>query len=866
MSSLWGDEFEVSAKPEKVKKIVEKASKPKTLKVEKKTVTKKNASIEEVIDNIKNEVYKTLGRYADDTVVIDNVTDLTHYIDKAIQNKVIAIDTETNNSLQPITCKIMGLCLYTPGEKNAYIPVNHVNRVTNELLPNQVTEEDIRVQLERINEAKTDIIMHNGKFDYEVLKCTCNVECVPMWDTMVASKILDENESAKLKDQYRIHIDSTQEKYDIEHLFEKMEYAIFDPALFALYAATDSFITYKLYVWQKEQFAKLGNEKLYWVFKNIEMPVVEVVANMELTGVEIDKEYGKRLSEKYHKKLDALDKKLEEELAKLHDKIEAWRLTEDAQFKPQSKKPNKDGKYTLQKSKSEQLADPPQVTSPTQLAILMYDVFDVGVIDKKSPRGTGEDILVAIEKKYPELKLCSLILEKRGLEKLIGTYIDKIPEYVCEKDNRLHCSYQQYGAGTGRFSCIREGTKISMPGGDKNIEDVKVGDDVYCYDDNNKLQLSKVKNVWYTGDRECVRLSWRSKYNSSLTGELVCTPDHFIKTAEGWKMAKDLKPEDSILYVHRRVSENSVALYGWHSQGNEEEHLWIKNVFYNKKSSSLNIHHIDHNRCNNSLDNLTIVTTKEHSAIHRSEVSKDYQWGNECTYSYDQLMSMCENVDWELTKINHDLASVKNWLESYHINYIQKYTESYSSRPWIVNGNKKYKNLHLPLSKSNLMYALELSNGDTETASGYFGVSIVEFENSCNKYELLTNHNVVSIEYLPDCYRVYDIEVEKYHNFIAGELCVHNCSSPNLQNIPSHNQEIRLLFKAAGSTPTQEEIADNSISVFSCYEFERDNGEWVEAKSLSVGDKVSVVDDVLGEIFAEIKNIVVDNSKYIIEF
>ena len=90
-------------------------------------------------------------------------------------------------------------------------------------------------------------------------------------------------------------------KYDIEHLFADVEYAQVDPEIFALYAATDSFMTYKLYEWQKKQFEKLGHERLYWLFLNVEMPIVEVAAEMELTGIEIDKEYGKRLSAKYHK-------------------------------------------------------------------------------------------------------------------------------------------------------------------------------------------------------------------------------------------------------------------------------------------------------------------------------------------------------------------------------------------------------------------------------------------------------------------------------------------------------------------------------------------------------------------------------------
>ena len=91
--------------------------------------------------------------------------------------------------------------------------------------------------------------------------------------------------------------------------------------------------------------------------------------------------------------------------------------------------------------------DPPQLTSPMQFAILLYDVLKTPVIDKKSPRGTGEDILKQIDN-----PLCSLVLEKRGIEKLIGTYIDKLPQCINPKDKRLHAHFNQCGTDTGRFS------------------------------------------------------------------------------------------------------------------------------------------------------------------------------------------------------------------------------------------------------------------------------------------------------------------------------------------------------------------------------------------------------------------------------
>ena len=444
--SLWGDEFEVPSEKKEVKKVAKKVSSPKDPKVEtRKAMKSKTVSTFDKLQLIYEEVNRVLGGYTSNTKVITSKDELSKYIDEAIRNGIIAIDTETNNSLEPLTCLLMGACIYTPGQLSAYIPVHHTQPDTDILIENQLTESDIKEQFERLSNTK--ILMHNGKFDYEVIKCTCNCVLNIYWDTEIAARILDENELAGLKKQYILHIDSTQEKYDIEHLFQGIPYAYVKPEIFALYAATDAYITYRLYEWQKEQFNKPGNEKLFDLFMNVEMPIVPVCAEMELYGIEIDKEYAKRLSNKYHKKVDEVNAKIDAELSKYSDKISAWRLTKEANYKERNSKPNKTGEFTYKKSKNEQLENPPQLNSPTQLAILLYDILGTPAQDKKSPRGTGEEILQKIN-----LPICDLILEKRGLEKLIGTYIDKIPECVNSKDNRLHAHFNQLGAGTGRFS------------------------------------------------------------------------------------------------------------------------------------------------------------------------------------------------------------------------------------------------------------------------------------------------------------------------------------------------------------------------------------------------------------------------------
>lgn len=458
--NLWGDDFVV---PDNTKDILNKTKNVKTVKT--KTVDQKLKSktipVSEKIVLITENVHKILGKFADDTVVIKTREQLTQYIDKAISNGVIAIDTETNNSLDPISCKLMGGCIYTPGEKNAYIPINHVDINTRERLAWQLTEQDIKEEFDRLG--TTVIVMHNGKFDYEVLKCTCNCILHIDWDTLVGAKVLDENEPfVGLKSQYKDKIDSSAEKYDIEHLFNHMEYAIFDPELFALYAATDAFITYKLYVWQKTHFELPENTRIYDLFKDIEMPLVVVIAEMELAGMCIDQEYAQRLSKKYHKILSEIDAQIDTEMKNLKPTIDTWRLTAEANYRPPSDKARK-------KSKNEQLAFPVNFDSPIQLAILLYDVLKCPQVSRNKPRGTGEDILTEIYERT-KLPILNAILERRSITKLVSTYIDVIPELARRwGDGRVRTHFNQYGAATGRLSSSDPLNFQNIPSHNKEI-------------------------------------------------------------------------------------------------------------------------------------------------------------------------------------------------------------------------------------------------------------------------------------------------------------------------------------------------------------------------------------------------------------
>ena len=440
MPGLFGDEFDITLKKQDINSLIKKANNPGEEEDNVKKVLKSSAvSLEERLAIIKQRVLETLGKQAKNVLVIKDRETLHNYISDCIKAGRIAIDTETNNSLDPVTCKLMGPCFYAPGLKQAYVPLNHVDPNTHKRLEWQLTENDVKEELQRVLDAKTYIVMHNGKFDYEVIKCTCGIAVSPNWDTIIGARILDENEFAdaktSLKYIYTKYIDPSQAKYDIEELFENIQYALVDPEIFALYAATDSMMTDKVYLLEIERFnnplyamhtRKAGNVTLTipglkWVFENIEMPIVTVTAEMELAGVCVDTVFGERLKYKYNEQLAALDNKISAQMKILKPLIKYWKLLPLANRKTKVFQPKKSklaiskieekypyldletGKrYKWGKAKALQIDDEVSLSSPTQLAILFYDIFKCPAPSTKKPRGTGEDELIKLSESLKE--------------------------------------------------------------------------------------------------------------------------------------------------------------------------------------------------------------------------------------------------------------------------------------------------------------------------------------------------------------------------------------------------------------------------------------------------------------------------------
>ena len=138
------------------KKILNKTEK-KTAKV----TGKVGKNIGEQIALIKQNVENNLGEYRDKYQCIRYDVDLQDFIDKCIEVGWVAIDTETMG-LNPMLDDIVGFSLFTPGFKAVYIPINHIDYMTNQKLNNQISKEVCKEQLQRLVDANVKFILFNN--------------------------------------------------------------------------------------------------------------------------------------------------------------------------------------------------------------------------------------------------------------------------------------------------------------------------------------------------------------------------------------------------------------------------------------------------------------------------------------------------------------------------------------------------------------------------------------------------------------------------------------------------------------------------------------------------------------------------------
>lgn len=423
--------------PNRVDKSGDKRIAKKAVTTTKAPKTVKGGAILGRINEIKAMVEKNLGKYKDDYVIIREPEQLSEYLSHCIKNRVISIDTETSG-LDPLQDTLVGICIYTPKLPAAYIPLNHISYVTGVKASDQLDMKLVKEEFERIIQEHIDIIMFNAKFDMRFLRNQLGLrEIYCTWDCYLAAKLMNENEPTHgLKALHRKYVlQGKGDAFSFDELFKRVSFDKIPVQTGYLYAAHDAVITYEFYEYQKQYVyydptegpeARNGMNGVSWVFFNIEMPCIEVVADMEDAGICLDIEYASELAEKYNDMLKEIEERFYKQCDKFGKQLDAYRAQQGAANK---------------------LEYPINISSSSQIAIMLYDVLEIKPPEPKSPRGTGEEILEKID--HP---IAKIILEYRGVKKLLTTYIEKLPECVNPQDGRVHCSFNQYGAVTGRFS------------------------------------------------------------------------------------------------------------------------------------------------------------------------------------------------------------------------------------------------------------------------------------------------------------------------------------------------------------------------------------------------------------------------------
>lgn len=395
------------------------ASKLKASKVSSKT----GDTLYDTINIIKQKVAQELGIYGDKYIRINTLDQLEDYVQYCAKNGIYGIDTETS-SLDPISCNLVGISLKTPGLDACYIPLNHISYVTGQRSQNQLELSEVSQCLKPLLGVSS--VMHNAKFDINVMKCQLGLDFSKslVWDTMVCAKLLDHREKAGLKYQHSIKIQKVKKVNDYSELFDKVNFADIPISTGYLYAARDAEMTLELYEYQKNIIESQGYEKLNELYTQIELPLVSVVADMQLRGVGINIELCEQLSKKFHKvRSNAID-----EIQRICE------IYKEDIVKYQRKNPTSKFKMPLNQSSND------------QVAMFLFDVLGLET-PKKNSRSVDVEALTMLD--HPVSKA---LLEFRKVEKLLTTYVDKLPNTAHPQTGCVHASFNQNGTDTGRMS------------------------------------------------------------------------------------------------------------------------------------------------------------------------------------------------------------------------------------------------------------------------------------------------------------------------------------------------------------------------------------------------------------------------------
>ncbi len=313
-------------------------------------------------------------------------------------------DTETTSE-EPVLAKLAGISFCWKEGAAYYVGV--CEECENKKL-------DIKVVLGKLKDVFENKAIkkagQNIKYDYIVLaNYGIRVKGIA-FDTMVASYLLNPSKLNHNLDDISIEYLGHKMTTPIEDLIGKGKHAItmdkVDVDKVSCYSCEDSDVTFRL---KKILEKELSKKDLDSLFYDVEMPLIEVLAQMEMDGVSIDGAYLKELSVEMEKKLERLTKKI-------------YELAE--------------GEFNI--------------NSPKQLSAILFDKLKLPIIKRtKTGISTDEDVLTKLASKHP---LPEKLLEYRELSKLRSTYVDNLPSLINPATGKLHTSFNQTVTATGRLS------------------------------------------------------------------------------------------------------------------------------------------------------------------------------------------------------------------------------------------------------------------------------------------------------------------------------------------------------------------------------------------------------------------------------
>ena len=349
----------------------------------------------------ENSSFESLKTVQHDYKLVENEADLLKLRDYFLTNEILSLDTETT-STSPIDAELVGLSFAVKEFEAFYVPIpakrEEALRIVNIFKDVYENEQILKIG-------------QNLKYDLEVLRNYDIHLAGPMWDTMIAHYLIQPELHHNMDYMAEIYLN-----YQTIHIDEligpkgKNQKSMRDllPSQVYEYAAEDADITLRLKNKLEPELKKFECEDLFY---NIEMPLMPVLAEMEMNGVCLDTE-----------SLQETSKVLTNRIIELEARI-----------------------YEL-------AGGPFNIASPKQVGEILFDKLKIVEKAKKTKTGqyvTSEEVLQQLRNKH---EIVADILEHRGLKKLIGTYIDALPKLINPHTGHIHTSFNQTITATGRLS------------------------------------------------------------------------------------------------------------------------------------------------------------------------------------------------------------------------------------------------------------------------------------------------------------------------------------------------------------------------------------------------------------------------------